>query len=273
MGLRDYETVLKAAADPTRVRILKILEGGEMCVCQVIAILALGQSTVSKHLFLLRAAGLIRDRRDRKWVHYSLDRGSDSPYAARMLRNLRGWLERRSRHRERPGTGGHGEGDRPHGDLRAKHDPARPAASGGKAMSARPGDWRTEAAELRAMRPRHILFLCVANSARSQMAEGIARSLAPPGVKVSSAGSSPASVRPQAIRALKEIGIDISGHRSKGLDSIDAGSVDAVITLCAEEVCPVFLGKAAPGPLGTSRPGGRHRNGGNPAQCVPIRPE
>ena len=92
MGLRDYESVLKAVADPTRVRILKILAGGEMCVCQVIAILSLGQSTVSKHLFLLRAAGLIKDRRDRKWVHYSLDRGSDSPYATRMLRNLQGWL-------------------------------------------------------------------------------------------------------------------------------------------------------------------------------------
>jgi len=92
MGLRDYESVLKAAADPTRVRILKILEGGEICVCQVIAILSLGQSTVSKHLFLLRAAGLIKDRRDRKWVHYSLDRGSVSPYATRMLRNLRSWL-------------------------------------------------------------------------------------------------------------------------------------------------------------------------------------
>jgi len=76
------------------------------------------------------------------------------------------------------------------------------------------------------------------------MAEGIARSLVPPGVKISSAGSSPSSVRPQAIRVLQEIGIDISGHRSKGLDSIDAGSVEAVITLCAEEVCPVFLGKA-----------------------------
>jgi ArsR family transcriptional regulator len=93
MGMRDYESVLKAAADPTRVRILKILEGGELCVCQVIAILSLGQSTVSKHLFLLRAAGLIRDRRDRKWVHYSLNRGSDSPYAVRMLRNLKGWLD------------------------------------------------------------------------------------------------------------------------------------------------------------------------------------
>jgi len=111
-------------------------------------------------------------------------------------------------------------------------------------MSAGPWDWRTGAAKLRATHPRHILFLCVANSARSQMAEGIARALAPQGVKVSSAGSSPASVRQQAIEALKEIGIDISGQRSKGLDSIDAGSVDAVITLCAEEVCPVFLGKA-----------------------------
>jgi len=92
LGLRDYETVLKAVADPTRARILKILEGGEMCVCQVIAVLSLGQSTVSKHLFLLRAAGLIKDRRDRKWVYYSLDRGTDSPVAARMLQNLRGWL-------------------------------------------------------------------------------------------------------------------------------------------------------------------------------------
>jgi len=76
------------------------------------------------------------------------------------------------------------------------------------------------------------------------MAEGIARSLAPQGVNISSAGSSPSAVHPQAIRVLQEIGIDISGHRSKGLDSIDAGSVDTVITLCAEEVCPVFLGKA-----------------------------
>jgi len=76
------------------------------------------------------------------------------------------------------------------------------------------------------------------------MAEGIARSLAPPGVKVSSAGSFPAPIRPQAVKVLKEIGIDISGHRPKGLDAIDAGAVDAVITLCDEEVCPVFLGKA-----------------------------
>ena len=92
MGLKQYEAVMKAASDPTRSRILKILESGEMCVCQVIAILSLGQSTVSKHLFLLRTAGLIKVRRDHKWVRCSLDRGGDSRYAARMLQNLRGWL-------------------------------------------------------------------------------------------------------------------------------------------------------------------------------------
>jgi arsenate reductase len=101
-----------------------------------------------------------------------------------------------------------------------------------------------EAAILRALRPRHILFLCVQNSARSQIAEGIARFLAPAGLTVSSAGSSPAFVRPQAIQVLREIGIDIAQHRSKAIEEIDAASVDAVVTLCQEEVCPVFLGKA-----------------------------
>ena len=89
-----------------------------------------------------------------------------------------------------------------------------------------------------------ILFLCVANSARSQMAEGIARSIAPPGVKIWSAGSRPTRIRPEAIAVLKEIGIDISGQRSKAVSEIPAEEVDTVITLCAEEECPVFLGNA-----------------------------
>lgn len=104
--------------------------------------------------------------------------------------------------------------------------------------------WEAEAERIRAAAPRHVLFLCVANSARSQMAEGIARSLAPPGVKVSSAGSAPSRLNPLAVRALAEIGIDIAGQRSKHVDEIPPGDVDVVVTLCAEEVCPVFLGKA-----------------------------
>jgi protein-tyrosine-phosphatase len=89
-----------------------------------------------------------------------------------------------------------------------------------------------------------ILFLCVANSARSQIAEGIARSLAPADVKVWSAGSRPTRVRPEAITVLKEIGIDIAHHHSKTVAEIPAAEVDTVITLCGEEECPLFLGKA-----------------------------
>ena len=89
---------------------------------------------------------------------------------------------------------------------------------------------------------KRILFLCVANSARSQMAEGLARWLLGPDVEVLSAGSKPSRVNPYAIEAMSELGIDISGHRSKSVDEIDATSVDAVITLCAEEVCPILPG-------------------------------
>jgi arsenate reductase len=89
-----------------------------------------------------------------------------------------------------------------------------------------------------------VLFLCVANSARSQMAEGIARALLPPAVKVWSAGSRPTQVRPEAVAVCKEIGIDIAGHRAKAVSVIPAAEVDTVITLCGEEECPGFLGRA-----------------------------
>lgn len=91
---------------------------------------------------------------------------------------------------------------------------------------------------------RGLLFLCVANSARSQMAEGIARRLAGDRVAIQSGGSMPSRVNPLAIRALAEIGIDASAQRSKSVDEVDRGAVDTVITLCAEEVCPVWLGAA-----------------------------
>jgi len=74
------------------------------------------------------------------------------------------------------------------------------------------------------------------------MAEGLARARFGQRARVQSAGSSPATVNPLAIAALAEVGIDISAHTSKSVDSIDPASVDLVVTLCAEEVCPVFLG-------------------------------
>jgi len=87
-----------------------------------------------------------------------------------------------------------------------------------------------------------LLFLCVANSARSQMAEGLARTLFGNLVRVQSAGSAPSVVNPHAIAAMREIGIDIAGQRSKSVDEIDPKSVGVVITLCAEEVCPIWPG-------------------------------
>lgn len=90
----------------------------------------------------------------------------------------------------------------------------------------------------------NVLFLCVANSARSQMAEGIARKLWANRGRIQSAGSHPSRVNPYAIQVMAEIGLDLSLQRSKSVDDIDPSTVDLVVTLCAEEVCPVFLGKA-----------------------------
>lgn len=94
------------------------------------------------------------------------------------------------------------------------------------------------------MQPPGILFLCVANSARSQIAEGLARQIFRDRATIQSAGSQPSRVNPYAIEVMAEVGVDLASHTSKSVDTIDPASVDIVITLCAEEVCPVFLGKA-----------------------------
>ncbi len=86
-----------------------------------------------------------------------------------------------------------------------------------------------------------VLFLCVANSARSQLAEGLARARFGDRMRIYSAGSSPTKVNPFAIEVMRELGHDLSSHSSKLVDSIDPDGIDLVVTLCAEEVCPAFL--------------------------------
>ena len=86
-----------------------------------------------------------------------------------------------------------------------------------------------------------ILFLCVANSARSQMAEGLARKLFP-GVRILSAGSRPTKINPYAIEVLGEVGIDARFYFPKDVKDIEMGAVGVVVTLCAEEVCPIVQG-------------------------------
>jgi arsenate reductase len=86
----------------------------------------------------------------------------------------------------------------------------------------------------------NILFLCVANSARSQMAEGLARKFLDSKHRIQSAGSRPAGVNPFAIEVMKEMEIDITRQWSKSVQEIDLSQIDLVITLCAEEVCPIL---------------------------------
>lgn len=93
---------------------------------------------------------------------------------------------------------------------------------------------------------KRVLILCTGNSARSQMAEGLLRHDAGERFDVESAGTKPSSVRPEAITAMRELGIDISGQRSKSIEEFDGQHFDYVITVCdsARETCPVFFGAA-----------------------------
>lgn len=93
---------------------------------------------------------------------------------------------------------------------------------------------------------KRVLILCTGNSARSQMAEGLLRHDAGDRFDVESAGTKASFVRPEAIAAMREIGIDISGHRSKHVDELARQHFDYVITVCdnARETCPVFFGAA-----------------------------
>jgi ArsR family transcriptional regulator len=91
--MKEFIKVMKAVSDPTRVKILKMVQRRVMCVCEVQAALGTAQSTASKHLKILEDAGLIKSFRDGTWVNYSLADGSQSPYAASMIGNIKHWLE------------------------------------------------------------------------------------------------------------------------------------------------------------------------------------
>lgn len=97
------------------------------------------------------------------------------------------------------------------------------------------------------MRKPSVLILCTGNSARSQMGEGLLRHIAGDGLNVASAGTKPSIVRPEAIEAMREIGISLEGHRSKSVDEFVGNPIDYVITVCdnAKESCRVFPAKTS----------------------------
>lgn len=84
---------MRAAGDATRTRILKMLQNRELCVCQIMAVLNMSSSTVSRHLSILRMAGLVRDRKEGRWVYYSWEDAERNIYASAILAGLSEWLE------------------------------------------------------------------------------------------------------------------------------------------------------------------------------------
>jgi ArsR family transcriptional regulator len=90
--VKDFIRVMKALSDPNRVKVVKMLQQREMCVCEIQESLCLAQPTISKHLKILEDAGLVQSKKEGLWVSYRLSSGG-SPYAASILGNLKHWIE------------------------------------------------------------------------------------------------------------------------------------------------------------------------------------
>lgn len=122
--MKDFIRVMKALSDPNRVKVVKMLQHKEMCVCEMQEALGIAQPTVSKHLKILEDAGLVQSKKDGLWVNYRLIDGEGNPYAAEMLSMMERWLgddrEIRQLLRQLP-------------DIRREEVRKKPAVAGGKA--------------------------------------------------------------------------------------------------------------------------------------------
>jgi protein-tyrosine-phosphatase/DNA-binding transcriptional ArsR family regulator len=195
---------LRLAADPVRWRVLRELAHSDRRVGELCALLELPQNLVSYHLGRMRAEQVVSRRRS------SFD-GRDSYYLLEL---------------DRCGELLAGAGAALHPGLRLAAPPSVPRA--------------------RAVRRRRtrVLFLCTGNSARSQIAEALIDALASGSVHARSAGSHPKPLHPNAVRVMRERGIEIAGRRSKHLGEFERERFDYVISLCdrVREVCPEFPG-------------------------------
>lgn len=199
---------LRLAGNSVRWQLLSELARSDRPVRELTALVGQRQSLTSYHLGLLRDSGLVTMRRssaDKRDTYYSLDLA-----ACRELLTEAGAAL--------------------HPGLRMAPAALTPSATD---LDRRPVG-----------SPVQVLFLCTGNSARSQMAEAILAQLAGEWIDVVSAGSHPKAVHPDAVRAMRERGIDITGRRSKNLNEFVKRRFDYVISLCdrVREVCPDFPG-------------------------------
>jgi arsenate reductase (thioredoxin) len=228
-NLKNFIKTMKALSDPNRVKVLKMLEPGDLCACEIQTALGLAQPTVSRHLRLLEDAGFIRGRKQGQWVHYSLE-GVAPFFPAALLPLLRDWLE-----------------DDP--DI---HETVTNLPSIRRRMCATsgvPDKPQPEQIPRMSMDKRRVLFICVHNSGRSQMAEAFLNRKAGDSFQGESAGLEPTSINPLVVEVMREKGIDLAG---KGTSSVfqyyrEGRLYDWVITVCRESLeskCPIFPGIA-----------------------------
>ncbi len=203
--------VLRLTGHPVRWQLLSELARSDRQVRELVALIGQRQSLTSYHLGQLREGGLVTMRRssaDKRDAYYSLD-----------LAACRGQLA--------------GAGTALHPGLRLVPAALAPPTAGLDGRPSRP--------------PVRVLFLCTGNSSRSQMAEAFLQRLGGARVEAASAGSQPKPVHPNAVRVMRESGIDISGRHSKHLSVFANQRFDHVISLCdrVREVCPEFPGSPA----------------------------
>jgi protein-tyrosine-phosphatase/DNA-binding transcriptional ArsR family regulator len=223
---------LRLIADETRWLIVRLLAVSDLRAGEIGAALHLPSNALSYHLKRLRTAGVLRDRHsssDARDVYYHLDvarlqelyaAAGDALYPGLFrLFNSAIWGDAR-------GSGSDGPSDGP------AHDALT-------ALSDAPTSSRTTLS-----RPTRVLFLCTHNSARSQMAEALMRSMGAEQAEVYSAGSIPTEVHPEALATLEEVGIDTTGLHAKSLEQFVGEQFDYIITVCDQvrDVCPAFVG-------------------------------
>jgi arsenate reductase (thioredoxin) len=212
--MEDFLAIVQALSDQNRLRIVMALQKQELCVCQVVELLGLAASTVSKHLSILRQARLIKGRKEGRWMYYRLPEE-----AAESVSEAISWVCRSLAD-----------------DVTIKQD----------RLSLKQ-ILETPAEQLCKRKDRlRVLFLCTGNSCRSQMAEGWAHHLHEERLESFSAGTEAKVLDLLAVKVMAEAGVDISGHHSKNVSEISDLGFDYVVTVCnhANETCPIIPGNA-----------------------------
>lgn len=212
--MREEAALFKVLSDSTRLRLAVLLAAqGEVCVCHLATSLGEPNFKISRHLRVMRSAGIVEARREGTWMHYQL--------AAPRTR-LEACLQECFR------------------DCLKDHDTA--VADGMRLRQATSAGAREGTIAAMDGRKANVLFLCTGNSCRSQMAEGWARAMWGDRMDAYSAGIETHGLNPNAVKVMAEAHIDISGHRSKRVDEVLEVPFDLVVTVCghAHETCPMF---------------------------------